>query len=208
MHRKNPNRKFSLRFGKEETSTEDKKPCLQGFVPSWSFLTRLRRPYLFSRKRKDRGEKSVWMRLVHSASEFRREPIFQASFHTIVTLRASYYAPPDTGVPNLQLVALEYLLKIEDADQICWSAPFCGEAFLCLLRPYRMHPMASPMRGSCRREATDEVGQLRKRKTPTSSVSASPSHLPWKGRWRGAFPLTRPGMSRRRRGWRRGQPGR
>jgi len=45
-----------LRFGKEETSTEDKKPCLQGFVPSWSFLTRLRRPYLFSRKRKDRGE--------------------------------------------------------------------------------------------------------------------------------------------------------
>ena len=60
MHRKNPNRKFSLRFGKEETSTEDKKPCLQGFVPSWSFLTRLRRPYLFSRKRKDGGEKSAW----------------------------------------------------------------------------------------------------------------------------------------------------
>ena len=60
---KDPNRKFSLRFGKEETSTEDKKPCLQGFVPSWSFLTRLRRPYLFSRKRKDRGEKSAWTRL-------------------------------------------------------------------------------------------------------------------------------------------------
>ncbi len=35
--------------------------------------------------------------------------MFQASFHTRVTLRASYYAPPDTGVPNLQLVALEYL---------------------------------------------------------------------------------------------------
>ena len=60
---KDPNRKFSLRFGKEETSTEDKKPCLQGFVPSWSFLTRLRRPYLFSRKRKDRGEKSAWRRV-------------------------------------------------------------------------------------------------------------------------------------------------
>ena len=29
------------------------------------------------------------------------------------------------------------------------------------LCPYRIHPMASPMRGSCRREATDEVGQLR-----------------------------------------------
>ena len=97
MHRKNPNRKFSLRFGKEETSTEDKKPCLQGFVPSWSFLTRLRRPNLFSRKRKDWGEKSAWTRLVLPASEFRQEPMFQASFHTIVTLRVSWYAPPDMG---------------------------------------------------------------------------------------------------------------
>ena len=53
-----------MRFGKEETSTEDKKPCLQGFVPSWSFLTRLRRPYLFRLAGKDRGEKgrlvTVW----------------------------------------------------------------------------------------------------------------------------------------------------
>ena len=58
--------------------------------------------------------------------------MFQASFHSGVTLLASYYAPPDTGVPNLQLVALEYLLKIEGADQICWSAPFCGEViFIC-----------------------------------------------------------------------------
>ena len=36
----------------------------------------LRRPYLFSRKRKDREEKSAWGRGVQSASEFRREPIF------------------------------------------------------------------------------------------------------------------------------------
>ena len=34
--------------------------------------------------------------LVHTASEFRRVPMFRASFHTIVTLRASYYALPDT----------------------------------------------------------------------------------------------------------------
>ena len=34
-------------------------------------LTRLRRPNLFSRKRKDRGEKSAWGMRVHSASEFR-----------------------------------------------------------------------------------------------------------------------------------------
>ena len=69
------------------------------------------------------------MRLVLSASEFRREPIFQASFHTIVTLRASYYAPPDTGVSDLQLVAVEYLPSIEGAGRIFRSAPFCGEGF-------------------------------------------------------------------------------
>ena len=55
---------------------------------------------------------------MHSASEFRREPIFQASFHTMVTLRASGCAPPDTGVSDLQLVALERLLSIEGADEI------------------------------------------------------------------------------------------
>ncbi|MFR1223081.1 MAG: hypothetical protein ACLSDS_12415, partial [Oscillospiraceae bacterium] len=67
----NPNRKFSLRFGKEETSTEEKRRRLRRLVPSWSFLTRLRRPYLFRLAGKDRGEKSAWTRLVHSASEFR-----------------------------------------------------------------------------------------------------------------------------------------
>ena len=97
MH-ENPNREFSLRFGKEEMSTEEKRPREQrGLVPSRPVLTRLRRPYLFSRKRKDRGEKSAWLRLVLPASDFRRVPMFQASFHTIVTSRASWYAPPDTG---------------------------------------------------------------------------------------------------------------
>ena len=56
---------------------------------SKAFPTCLRRPYLFSRKRKDRGEKSAWTRLVHAASEFWWEPMFQASFHSIVTLRVS-----------------------------------------------------------------------------------------------------------------------
>ena len=53
--------------------------------------------------------------LVLPASEFKQEPMFQASFHTIVTLRASCYAPPDTGVSDLQLVAVEYLPSIEGA---------------------------------------------------------------------------------------------
>ena len=53
-----------------------------------------------------------------------------------------YYAPPDTGVPNLQLVAVESLPSIEGAGQVCWSAPFCGEVFY----PFAF-PKASPLRG-------------------------------------------------------------
>ena len=60
-------------------------------------------------------EKGGWGYGVHAASEFRQAPIFQASFHTIVTLRAFDYAPPDTGVSDLQLVAVEYLPSIEGA---------------------------------------------------------------------------------------------
>ena len=146
-----------MRFGKEETSTEDKRRRLRRLVPSRSFLTRLRRPYLFSRKRKDRGEKRAWTRLVRAASEFRLEPIFQASFHTRLTLRVSDYAPPDTREPGLRAVAFEYLQSIEGAGRICWSAPFCGEVLLICTHqgsPFRggfgmRIPMASPMRGSC-----------------------------------------------------------
>ena len=50
--------------------------------------------------------------------------MFQASFHTIVTLRASWYAPPDTGVPNLQLVSVEQLLSIEGALEIQMNVTF------------------------------------------------------------------------------------
>ena len=34
---------------------------------------------------------------------------FGLAFHTMVTLRVSYYAPPDTGVSDLKLVAVEQL---------------------------------------------------------------------------------------------------
>ena len=62
--------------------------------------------------------------LVHSASEFKQEPMFQASFHTIVTLRVSDYAPPDTGAPNLQLVSVEYLPSIEGTVEIRMDVTF------------------------------------------------------------------------------------
>ena len=64
------------------------------------------------------------MRLVRPASDFRREPMFQASFHSEVTSRASYYAPPDTGVPSLQLVAVEYLPSIEGTLEIQMDVTF------------------------------------------------------------------------------------
>ena len=93
-------------------------------------------------------------RLVHAASEFRREPRLQALFHTIVTSQVSYYAPPDTGVSDLQLVAVEYLLSIEGAGRICRSAPFCGEViFICsaLCRggalPLQDAPQKAPLSG-------------------------------------------------------------
>ena len=44
-----------LRIGKEEVSSEDKRRRLRRLVPSRSLPTCLRRPHLFSRKRKDGG---------------------------------------------------------------------------------------------------------------------------------------------------------
>ena len=45
-----PNREFSLRFGKEEMSTEDKRRRLRRLVPPWSFLTRQR--FLLEKQKK------------------------------------------------------------------------------------------------------------------------------------------------------------
>ena len=43
---------------------------------------------------------------------------FGLAFHTGLTLRASWYAPPDTGVSNLILVALERLPSMEGTVKI------------------------------------------------------------------------------------------
>ena len=50
--------------------------------------------------------------------------MFQTSFHTIVTSRASWYAPPDTGVSDLILVAVEYLPSIEGTLEIQMDVTF------------------------------------------------------------------------------------
>ena len=75
--------------------------------------------------RKRRGRKGgAWLRLVLSASEFRQAPMFGLAFHSVVTLRASWYAPPDTGASSLQLVAVEYLPSIEGALEIQMDVTF------------------------------------------------------------------------------------
>ena len=148
-------------------STEENRRRLRRLVPSWSFLTRLRRPYLFSRKRKDRGEKSAWGCGVLSASEFRREPGLQASFHSGVTLRAFDYAPPDTEVSDLQLVAVERLLSIEGALEIQMNFAF--------------------LRGPCRGGALLRPF-FRRDRHPRTEQSPAPTEraqrLPFQGSWR------------------------
>ena len=71
------------------------KPRLRG---CWKFATAIASGGpIFSVLPEKIGEKRVLgYGLVLPASVFRQEPIFQASFHTILTLRASWYAPPDT----------------------------------------------------------------------------------------------------------------
>ena len=74
-------------------------------------------------------------RLVRSASEFRQAPMFQTSFHSGVTLRVSWYAPPDTGALDLQLVALERLPSIEGIVEIQMDVTFLRGSFLYLQAP-------------------------------------------------------------------------
>ena len=102
--------------------------------------------------------------MVHAASEFRREPRLQALFHTIVTSQVSYYAPPDTGVSDLQLVSVEYLPSIEGALEIQMNVTFLrGKA---------------PLPGELSPKVTERLLHI----CGDLSVSASPSHLPWEGR--------------------------
>ena len=85
----------------------------------------LRRPYLFRLAGKDREEKGrlgyVWCFLHLNSGRNQR---FRLAFHSTVTSRMSDYAPPDTGVSNLQLVAFEYLQSIEGAAEILIGVAF------------------------------------------------------------------------------------
>ena len=175
-----------MRFGKEETSTEDKKPCLQGFVPSWSFLTRLRRPYLFRQDGKDRGEKGRLVTIgcmLHLNSG--RSHCFGLAFHTRLTLRASWYAPPDTlgirfvtGYRRISAVNRRFSRNFDRCYLLAGKLVGAG---LCSARwygfgwkhgrsralpPTACTPVASPMRGSCRRRRLMRWTAPRRSKCP------------------------------------------
>ena len=85
----------------------------------------------------------------------------QASFHSILTLRMSYYAPPDTLGPNLQLVALERLPSIEGVDKVQIDFTF-------------LRGTKAPLPGELSAKQTERLSQICR----DLSVSASPSHLP------------------------------
>ena len=90
-------------------------------------------------------------------------------------------APPDTGVSDLQLVALERLLSIEGADEIRIDVTFLrGKAPLPGAdSPYQGEMSRRDKRG---RELPAKLTERLHQICHDLSVSASPSHLPWKGR--------------------------
>ena len=63
----------------------------------------------------------VWCFLPLNSGE---SQCFSLAFHTVVTLCMSWYAPPDTGVSDLILVAVEQLPSIEGAVEIRMDVTF------------------------------------------------------------------------------------
>ena len=67
----------------------------------------------------------VWCILPLNLGEHR---CFHLAFHSVVTLRVSYYAPPDTWESNLQAVAVEYLQSIEGTVKSQMDVTFLRES--------------------------------------------------------------------------------
>ena len=98
---------------------------MRRLVPPWSFLTRLRRPLLFRLAGKEGGEKGRWVTvwcflpLILGENQcFRRRSTRWSPYGFFD------YAPPDTGMSSLQLVALERLPSIEGAGEILIDVTF------------------------------------------------------------------------------------
>ena len=66
-----------------------------------------------------RGDAGCMLHLILGKSQY-----FGLAFHSILTSRASDYAPPDTEVSDLILVTVEQLPSIEGAVEIQMDIPF------------------------------------------------------------------------------------
>ena len=86
------------------------------------------------------------------------EPLcFSLAFHSVITLRVSWYAPPDTGVSNLIPVAVERLPSIEGIVEIQMDVTFLRGSFLYLQAWGFPQILGFPYEGKLPPEAADEV---------------------------------------------------
>ena len=86
------------------------------------------------------------------------------SFHTRLTLQASRYAPPDTEVSGLQLVAVERLLSIEGTAEILMDVTFLRGPCRSASQRLPFQWPIPPIRGKCP-EGTKGVGMLSEKQT-------------------------------------------
>ena len=87
--------------------------------------THLRRPLLFRLAGKEGGEKGRLVTVLCILPLNSSGPqCFGLAFHSIVTSCVSDYAPPDTGVSDLQMVAVEQLPSIEGTVEIRMDVTF------------------------------------------------------------------------------------
>ena len=115
----------SVSDGASETATTERAAVNAGSYPLWPFLPFQPATMSLVGCRKRWGRKGalgyVWCFLHLSLG---KSQCFSLAFHSEVTVRASDYAPPDTEVSNLQLVASERLPSIEGAVEIQMDIPF------------------------------------------------------------------------------------
>ena len=99
----------------------------------------LRRPLLFRLAGKEGGEKGRWVTVLFILPLNSSGPqCFGLAFHSIVTSCVSDYAPPDTGVSDLQLVAVEQLPSIEGTVEIRMGVIFLRGRFYLQAPKHRL----------------------------------------------------------------------
>ena len=158
-----------MRFGKEETSTEDKRRRLRRLVPSWSFLTRLRRPLLFRLAGKEGGEKGRWVTIECFLPLNSGEPLVFRRRST----RDSPYGRLGTRRLIRDIKFVSSCLRISAVNRRC-SLNLSGCTFLHWFLLFCTHPRLPLSRGAVSRRLTERLSQISR----DLSVSASPSHLP------------------------------